>query len=460
MHSPKVFLLGFCLFVFGISSVQAEWRTREFTGHSGAKGVIAHSMADGAVIGINCTAETDTNIFELALKPDGLPYLDESSEHHANLSLRFDYADGRRTPQAHAMVWYDAEIDLWSGALTMNAVEFEHFGGAATLSILAGIDKVVATLPLDGSRKAQRRMRDVCHDGADLAAGILPDYFDDASSPDEHAWQVVQKPDAADPGVAARITDGQGTLTLQCVKETGITIWFQHPGLSPVSPVELYVHALLPTGERYSAYGTPDTGPEKSYKGSLDFRPSAIRGLGLGNRVQVELGNGATFLDARNGNSVTLYQAIANVCGFRGYEPTPDEPECGVPDPVLSEAGCTALISVMKSPERLALAYDLRAEARMAGGDRVGAVEDLQTAAELVSPGSEARPVGGKPAQDAIPSPDAATMLQRAREAAAAGNTTQARALAERVQQAAPAGAAIGREAGYFLHRLDRQEPE
>lgn len=465
MKIPKVLATSLALLALTVSSAHAEWRALDRTGQDGVRGVSAQAEVDGATIAINCIANTEPDTFEIALEPDGLSHLNEGRAHHANLRLRFEYGDGRRTPQAHAVVWYDAEMGLWIGSLTMNAVEFEHFGGAAALTILTDVGDVVASVPLTGSRKAQQRMREVCHGGLDLPAGILPDYFNTPSPPDQHTWQVVQKPDATDPGMAARITDGSGTLAFLCVRGMGMTLWFQHPDLAPVSPVPLFVHTILPTGDRYSAYGTPDIGPEQSFKGDVDFRASEVRGLGLASRVQVELGDGATYLDARNGNSVALYKALTTVCGFQGYESTPDRPECGVPDPDLSEAGCTSLIAVTDNPARLALAHDLRAEARLAAGDRAGAAEDLQAAAALVTSANEVAPAGGPTGTETTvtpdaPEPDLVALLQDARKAAAAGDLKQARALAEQVQRLAPAGAAIGHEAGYFMHTLRPQDAQ
>ncbi len=164
------------LFVF-VGAAQAAWRW-EGGLVDGRAHVMASVSENGKQLRISCESGNDRTVFQVELSGSGIPHLDRTDGVQESLVLRFGRADRAYNElDGWADVWYSGDKRTWSGALYLKSKGLDVFGAASELRVLNTRNKLVAVFPLSGSRKAEKAIRAICHQGmapARYLAGAAP----------------------------------------------------------------------------------------------------------------------------------------------------------------------------------------------------------------------------------------------------------------------------------------------
>lgn len=389
----QISILGISALVLAVPSVAlADWVSEKGTASDGNAWASARTEVAGVSLMLRCNAMEPPNQKSIAIS--GRLFDDESVRDAGATSIRltFEFSNGRAAPKAQTEVDFDTARGAWVGSISMDAAQMDAFGGASTMGIEDEVGNRLLSIPMTGTRDAQRLMADQCGAATVSAAenqqrpelrlaalpALLPEFFDEQGPVRDH-WQVETRLIDGDTHVAGRIKGEFSILYLRCKRQSpgSLAVMFQHVEIDPMGPIELYVNTELPSGVRHSFYFTPHPGDGRYWEGDMSVDADTFRSLAFAHKVRVKLGDGATYHESGMGNSVALYDTMKRNCALAPYEMTPERPDCGSPDPALSEAGCSALIAVLDDPEKLSLAYQLRADARLKLGDGEGANADL-----------------------------------------------------------------------------------
>jgi tetratricopeptide (TPR) repeat protein len=397
----QISVLGVSALVLAVPNLAlADWVSEKGTASDGNAWASARTEVAGVSLTLRCDATEPPHRKSITI---GERLFDGDSVRDTGpitIHLIFELSSGRAAPKAQTEVEFDTARGAWVGSVNMDAAQMDAFGGASTMGIEDEAGNRLLSIPMTGTRDAQHLMADQCGAATVSAAenqqmpelrpaalpAMLPQFFDD-QSPVRDQWQVETRLIDGDTHVAGRIRGEFSTLYLRCNQKSpeSLSVMFQHLEVDPMGPIELYLNTELPSGVRHSFYFTPHPGDGRFWEGEMAVDADAFRSLAFAHKVRVKLGDGATYHESGMVNSVALYDAMKKNCALNPYELTPERPECGSPDPALSEAGCSALIAVLDDPEKLSLAYQLRADARLKLGDGGGANADVAASVDVTS---------------------------------------------------------------------------
>lgn len=180
-------LLTFFVFV---GSAQAAWQW-EGALVDGRAQVTAKVSENEKHLRISCKAGNDRTSFQLDLSGSGISHLDRMEGAQESLVLRFGNSERAYNElDGWADVWYAGDRRTWRGALYLGSDALDAFGGADELRLLNTRGKLVATFPLSGSRKTEKAVRAICHQG------IAPDRYLAGVTPSADRQTAVASPPA------------------------------------------------------------------------------------------------------------------------------------------------------------------------------------------------------------------------------------------------------------------------
>lgn len=200
--SISVALLAFLAFV---GTAQAAWRW-EGKLVDGRAQVTASVSENGKHLRIACQAGNDRTTFQIQFSGSEFSDLDRTEGTQETLVLRFDSAERAYDERdGWADVWYAGDRRTWRGALYLKSKGLDAFGGATELRVSNTRGKIVAVFPLSGSRKAEKAIRAICHQG------VAPDRYlasVNSSARRQAAETGTQTPAAERPKKASRAPSG------------------------------------------------------------------------------------------------------------------------------------------------------------------------------------------------------------------------------------------------------------
>lgn len=161
--------LAACLFMATTHSASADWEVDTGTSPDGGVRVTASARETGFHISLQCDAGDDPDVFQLTFVADDFPYLDSTDDAETQLIFRFDGTGKDFAADGWADVWYFAPDRAWTGSLYFEADVLDSFGGASTMRVLNMNSQEVARFSMKGSRKAEKAMRALCHQGITIA---------------------------------------------------------------------------------------------------------------------------------------------------------------------------------------------------------------------------------------------------------------------------------------------------